>query len=113
MYSLGQHMPSYAGKDGNMIRFASGQLELLLPGNDSDLTTDGHDSYTLSRQAVEALDKLRTILTSSKLKDLPLSVDTLVGISPELRYTSLYPPRSHPFVRGDKASLKSVAGKYS
>lgn len=68
------------------------------------------DSDALTSSAVEALDKLRGILTSS-IKNFPLIIDNIMGVSPALRYTSFLPPLPHPLIDGSSVGLKKLQGK--
>ena len=68
------------------------------------------DADSLTSSAVEALDKLRGILTSS-VKGFPLIVDNVMGVSPALRYTSFLPAIPHPLIDGCNVGLKKFQGK--
>lgn len=48
---------------------------------------------------------------TSTIKGLPLTIDGLMGVSPALRYTSLFPPVPHPFIVGDRSALRPYAGR--
>eukprot|EP01038_Epipyxis_sp_PR26KG_P014271 gene14271-19147_t len=64
-----------------------------------------------TRIAIASLDKLRSIL-SSEMKGLPLGIESLSAISPELRFTALHPPQPNPIVLGSsKEVLKPYFGQ--
>jgi len=109
---LGRHVPIPSGARGENIQCKASLLEqefLPAPGiiGDKVIGTSICDSDTLSRKAVEALDFLRSILIS-KVKDLPLVIESIMGASPMLRYTSLIPPHPHPLL--DKDLQRSLRG---
>lgn len=117
-YSLGIHMSSCAGPKGELLDCLGGSLEFALPGSNyvKDESPNGvntiHkvlDSTPKQRylQVVEALDKLRSILTSD-IKDLPLVFESITGSHPALRYTSTLPPMPHPMLLKD--TLKDYSG---
>ena len=126
-YIIGRYLPSVGGRDGqSLFCNLSSQLEdfcnhvLITPSNrlvnknvsqelnQSLPTQDEHDPDTLTRHAVQALDQLRGLLTS-QIKNLPLSFESLMAVTPELRYTSLVPVRPHPILLG-KEAVKKHAG---
>jgi U3 small nucleolar RNA-associated protein 22 len=118
-YSLGMHMSSCAGPKGELLDCLGGSLEFALPGSNyvKDELSNGVnttiqkvlDSTPKQRylQVVEALDKLRSILTSD-IKDLPLVFESITGSHPALRYTSTLPPMPHPMLLKD--TLKDYSG---
>ena len=55
--------------------------------------------------AIEALDRLRSILTSD-MKDMPLLFESVSGLAPELRYTSTLPPVPQPLLLKAKELVK-------
>ena len=59
--------------------------------------------------AIEALDKLRSILTSD-IKDLPLVFESITGAEPSLRYTSFVPPMPSPLLLNTKDRMKEYSG---
>lgn len=110
-YVLGRHFP-FRGCENLQCKGALlEQYFLPAPGLISDETSvdtsSSHDSDTMSRKAIECLDALRGILIS-KLKDLPLAIESVSAVCPELRYTSLVPPLQCPFL--DKDLLKQQWG---
>lgn len=118
-YSLGMHMSSCAGLKGELLDCLGGSLEFALPGSNylKDELPNGAiatsikilDSTSKQRylQVVEALDKLRSILTSD-IKDLPLVFESITGSHAALRYTSTLPPMPHPMILKD--TLKDYSG---
>jgi hypothetical protein len=115
---LGRHLLAVCGREGHLVRAVNDQLaqQLRLAGTSDD---------SASRRAVEALDKLRGVLTS-QIKRLPLSFESLMAVAPELRYTALQPPAPHPILlaccdasgaegegaaKGVKRMLKQYAGR--
>lgn len=119
-YIIGRYLPSIGGRDGQSLYCnLSSQLEdfchhvLITPStrlvNNNPLSTqDENDPDTLTRHAVQALDQLRGLLTS-QIKNLPLSFESLMAVTPELRYTSVVPVRPHPILLG-KEAVKKHAG---
>lgn len=73
-------------------------------------------SEDLTRKAVESLDRLRSLLTSS-LSSLPLSFDTIAAVSPELRYTALVPAAPHPVVlcssQSESSEIRTIWRAYA
>lgn len=55
------------------------------------------DATMSSKNTIEALDSLRTILTS-KIVDMPIMIEHLQGLDPELRYTNTIPSTPHPLL---------------
>jgi U3 small nucleolar RNA-associated protein 22 len=111
-YILRRHLPMYCGDehclDARCIRAVSNQLDFFLPASadvksgllitaSTDVFQPNADAATLCRRAVEVVDQLRSIV-ASKLDGLPLGIESFVVMSPELRYTSFYPPSRHPLV---------------
>lgn len=121
-YILARHVPHPCGdkpgqvicKAANLERHflpAPGILDLeseSSPDLDNQTQRDHLDADTLCRKAIECLDTLRTVLTS-KLKDLPLMLESVMAACPELRYTALIPPQTHPLLL-DKDGLKKHSG---
>jgi hypothetical protein len=70
----------------------------------------GSSSRLRYLHAVEALDRLRGILTSD-LKDLPLVFESISGSQASLRYTSILPPIPHPLLLNTKDKLKDYCGE--
>lgn len=121
-YALGRFFPSICGTEGeSLCSTLSAQLEdfcqysLLAPpvtiGKQmpKEEILQESDADTLTRHAVQALDQLRSVLTS-QLKNLPLTFESLSAVTPELRYTALIPVRPHPILLGREA-LKKHAGE--
>ena len=116
---LRRHLPIVCGKNGNLIRSClTSQLEsfyqsLVTGGNKlkqkntAEFNLDDSDSSC--RHAIESLDQLRSILTS-KIKNVPLSIESLMAVSPELRYSSVLPPRPQPILIS-KEAVKEYSGK--
>lgn len=123
LHILSRHLPLYCE---NNIRSVCNQLEtflpaapdpisglLLTPDKASGLFYPGAiDAATLCRRAVEAADALRTMITS-KLQDMPLLVESVRLCSPELRYTSFFPPWTHPLVLSGGGEGKSAVKQHS
>lgn len=120
-YIIGRYLPSVSGSDGQYLYCnLSSQIEdfchhvLISPtpravNRNPSLSNQGEsDPDTLTRHAVQALDQLRGLLTS-QLKNLPLSFESLMAVTPELRYTAVIPVRPHPILLG-KDALKAHAG---
>lgn len=99
-------LPHCCGEAGEHIRCVTNQLESCLP--ESDVSLD--DARSRCRRAIEALDALRSLLTSDEL-DIPLLIDSLSGSHPALRYTSFLPPSPHPVIEGSKDALNAVSGE--
>lgn len=120
-YSLGMHLPSYSGKRGELVTCMGSTLEDALPAanyvrrgmsdSSSGLSQTILDSTAKLRysRAVEALDKLRSILTSD-MKDLPLVFESISGSQSSLRYTSTLPPVPHPLLLSSKEMLREYSG---
>ncbi|KAJ1434703.1 Nrap protein-domain-containing protein [Ochromonadaceae sp. CCMP2298] len=109
-FLLGRHLSAVCGEEGGQVRSVTSQLEDLVGG------ASGAEEEVLGRRAVEALDRLRGMLTSQL--SLPLGIDSAMAVAPALRYSST--PRPHPFVAalsGDvgvgeaKAVLRRLAGQ--
>lgn len=112
-YIMHRHLPMYCGNDSNSdarcIRAVCNQLDYFLPAStdvttgqlisssSSDVFQPVADAATLCRRAVEVVDQLRGIV-ASKLDGLALGIESFVVMSPELRYTSFFPPAKHPIV---------------
>jgi hypothetical protein len=121
-YVMGRHLPAVCGSSGQLLRAVNAQLQQAVLASPSQGASSSEDA--LSRRAVEALDKLRGVLTS-QIKRLPLSYEALMAVAPELRYTSMYPPVQHPILlascnsdgtaeaagKGMKRILKQYAGR--
>ena len=123
-YVLGRVMPRYAGPSGQSLAVV-GSLDLSLPEatvaagaamkdprkeqqheSKGRLTAAGLVSAKVKfLRAVESLDRLRGILTSD-MKDLPLIIESVSGLSPELRYTSTLPPTPQPLLLKSKELVK-------
>ena len=84
--------------------------EVLPNSTKQSLLNSDQSSTNLHRLPIEALDRLRQNL-SSDLKDFPLTIDSVRGMHPSLRYTSYFPPVKHPIVEMNKTALNSFAGK--
>ena len=120
-YSLGMHLPHCAGESGQLVSCLSGALEASLPGTSYTRRglpegTVGVSHKTLDSapklrylHAIEALDKLRSILTSD-MKDLPLVFESITGSHAALRYTSTLPPMPHPSLLNTKDKMKEYSG---
>lgn len=124
-YSLGRHLYAVCGESSETVRSVNAQLEaqyfrtsIPSAGVVSASTVDiGKDTYEdgskLTRTAVEALDSLRGILTS-QIKNIPLSYESLMASTPELRYSAIHAPRQHPMLLhngADHSWVKVLAGK--
>lgn len=128
-YMLSKHFPVVCGSNGNLIQcpslmFEECQRKSLFNINSSldhdtkdnlalNHADNGNDIFLASKLANEALDALRTIL-ASKITGMPIMIESLQAVEPELRYTSLFPVQPHPLLfngdmRNDK--LKEVQGK--
>lgn len=120
-YALGMHLPHCAGDGGQLVSCLSGTLEASLPGTSYTRRglpegTVGVSHKTLDSvpkmryvHAIEALDKLRSILTSD-MKDLPLVFESITGSHAALRYTSTLPPMPHPSLLNAKDKMKEYSG---
>ena len=120
-YSLGMHLPGHSGPNGELITSIGSSLEDALPAVNyvrRDLSDeDSNTSQTILNltarvrysRAVEALDKLRSILTSD-MKDLPLVFESISGSQASLRYTSTLPPTPHPLLLSSRDMLKEYSG---
>jgi U3 small nucleolar RNA-associated protein 22 len=111
-FVLGRHLPHICGSAGSFVRWRTLRLLSALPSYTKNNQSDARliaDADSQTRHAVEALDSLRGILTSD-LKGMPINIDTLSGISSNLRYTSVVSPISHPLVEGGKTFLKRFYG---
>eukprot|EP01041_Mallomonas_annulata_P007991 gene7991-16353_t len=113
LYLLERHLPTGCLSKVHHIR-SSADLEKTLPSPDrfhtvssSSSSSRDHETY---RKAIRTLDKLREIFLSHDTDELPLSIEKLSALSPELRYTSILPPFSHPLVDGSKSALRQYAG---
>jgi len=110
-YVLARHFPFRGCENVQCKGALLEQYFLPAPGIIKDETSldssSSHDSETMSRKAIECLDALRGILIS-KMKDLPLAIESVSAVCPELRYTSLVPPLQCPFL--DKDLLKQQWG---
>ena len=108
-YVLGRHLLS----DVCSIQWSPITINKVLGIKNNPLLSSDprlqEDSESLTSSAVEALDKLRGILTSS-VKDFPLVIDNVMGACPSLRYTSFIPPIAHPLIDGCRVSLKRLQG---
>ena len=109
---LGRHAPIPSGLLGEHLVCKASLLEqvfLPAPGIIADDSSESasFDADTLARKAIEALDSLRSILIS-KLKELPLVIENVMGASPALRYTAFIPPRQHPLLL--KELMRSLSG---
>ena len=106
-YILGRHLPSAVGRKGEkVISVTSRLLEDACFQEEGDLASKTY--HALTRHAVQALDKLRSILTSGQLKNLPISYDHLAAMCPELRYTSLMPVKPHPLILMNTADTSAT-----
>jgi U3 small nucleolar RNA-associated protein 22 len=119
-YSLCRHVLRAVARR-EYISCLGGTLEALLPGTIytrrglPEGTVIGHqkalDSNPKTRylHAIEALDKLRSILTSD-IKDLPLVFESITGSEAALRYTSFVPPMPSPLLLNTKDKMKEYSG---
>ncbi len=116
-YSLGRHVYCVCGETSENVLSVSSQLEsqyfrTSIPCGSQvgqAALSPYEDGNKLTRTAVEALDQLRGILTS-QIKNIPLSFESLMAVSPELRYTAVHGPRPHPMVSSDKEWMKTLSG---
>ena len=107
-YVLRRFLPDYGG---NAIAVV-GSLDHKLPEfGQSHASNEARQEVKPARvnflNAVEALDKLRGILTSD-MKDLPLLFESVSGLAPELRYTSKLPPAPQPMLLKSKELVKPL-----
>lgn len=100
-YAFGRHLTAVCGLGGEAIRPICTQLERFL----QEVSPSSSDRTT--RRAVEALDSLRGILTS-KVKELPLAIESVSCVSLALRYTSVHSVPPHPVVLSDKGSTANA-----
>ena len=119
-YSLCRHVLRAAAR-GDYIYCLGGTLEALLPSTNytrrglPEGAVSAHqkslDSTPKMRylHAIEALDKLRSILTSD-IKDLPLVFESITGAEAALRYTSFVPPMPSPLLLNTKDKMKEYSG---
>ena len=107
-FVLGRYLPAVCGGDGSLVRAVNSQLESAVLA--SSLGTGSSSDDMQSRRAVEALDKLRTVLTS-QIKRLPLAYEALMAAAPELRYTAIQAPTQHPFVLAASGAAEEGADK--
>jgi U3 small nucleolar RNA-associated protein 22 len=112
---LGSRFPSLCGPLGEKISSACLELdelqhENLLAGGSSN--QGGRDHMEACKKVVESLDALRTIL-ASKITGMPIMIESLQGIDPELRYTCLYAPSTHPLLAttSKESDRKDLHGK--
>jgi U3 small nucleolar RNA-associated protein 22 len=119
-FLLGRHLGSVCGAEGRGVRAVTSQLEDLLQTVDTQGgVLSAIEEEAMGRRAVEALDRLRRLLTSQLT--LPLGIDSVMAVAPALRYSSALPPRPHPFVSAlsgegvgageAKAVLRRLAGQ--
>lgn len=101
-YVFGRHLTAVCGPAGESLRPVGTQLERFLQ-EESPSSSD-----RATRRAVEALDSLRGILTS-KVKEMPLAIESVSGVSPALRYTSVHSVPPHPVVLSDKGSTANAS----
>jgi len=116
-FVLGRHLSAVCGENGSLVRAVNSQLESELLASSLNGASTSDDNR--SRRAVEALDRLRGILTS-QIKNLPLNYEALMAVAPELRYTAMYPPIQHPIIlaasgadAADGKGLRQVLKQYS
>ena len=117
-YVFARHLPVCCGKNAEHVYSKTTQLEhkVLAAIGISPASANSDDADTLTRKALENLDKLRTALISTLKDQLPLLVSSLTGTGAALRYTGLIPPQSHPLLQenfvqkyaGQQISLLSV-----
>jgi len=96
-FVFGRHLTAVCGLSGESIHPICTQIDRFL----QEVSPSSSDRAT--RRAVEALDSLRGILTS-KIKELPLAIESVSCVSPVLRYTSVHSVPPHPVVLSDKGS---------
>jgi Nrap protein nucleotidyltransferase domain 4 len=118
-YVMKKHIPAIVGPNGERI-YAPKPLEHFLqfidnPNDERHATRMSPKTSISVKQhfatAVEALDRLRAILTS-EIKDMPLMFDSVSGASTGLRYTSLLPPLPQSLIpSGEKG--RSCSGENS
>ena len=126
-YALSRHLPfldrSHNSFSVSGIRTVCSQLETFLPASadpetgallsvTSDIFHPNADAATLCRRAIEAADTLRGVMTS-KLQGLPLAIDSFSLASAELRYSTFFPPCSHPLVVSASGEGKSAIKAHS
>ena len=85
--------------------YSNGEIERFLP------CPSGRVSYEVFLSAMKAFDTLRSVLTATELKGMPLPIDRLGAVCPELRGTALFPPFPHPLLEGSRDALRAWAGK--
>jgi U3 small nucleolar RNA-associated protein 22 len=111
-YILGRHLPMFVGDDGEKIMAPCTNLDGLLPADieNGSSSPSADASASLSYlQAITELDKLRNVL-ASQVKGLPLIIDSVTGLSAQLRYTALFPPTANPLLL---LPSKDVLRKYN
>lgn len=126
-YVLGRFLPALAGPGGAALTCPLAHLQHILPcsepvaGSGSGTGTGelrvsksrfSGDAETMTRVAVQALDKLRVALTGAD--GLVLAIENVSAVSPALRYTSLVPPMPHvgvPGIEGGRKAIKALSGQ--
>ena len=112
-HTFSRHIPVCVGNSSEKLTFKTSQLEnRFLPGSafyDSDKSKSAEDADSLSRRAITSLDKLRTILISNMKEDLPLTINTVTGLSADVRYTAFCPPTPNPLLTDN--FIQAYSGK--
>lgn len=101
LHFLEQEAPATKIELRNIVSLVDGLSPRSNPFTDSKL----RDPTYLHKEVMKAFDSLSDVLKSEASDiGLPLGIDGIEGISPYLRYSSLFPPIAHPLLGGPKGT---------
>lgn len=105
-YIVGLHLPCLPTPSSSSIfnRFQIGNVYPSKSINTSNANCLG---------AIEAFDEFSTFFVNNMKGKLPISFNDLAAITPELRYTSLYPPVKNPLVEAHLSPKNDNEGSNS